>query len=148
MGKTGWMAGVAAAVLLGGFGVGNAVAQTTVYVGHPKMVVQQAPVRTWVPGHWEGYGRSRVWVDGHWVVSRPRHANAQPHWRGHPGQHVQPAHPGWDRVARNDHDRDGIPNRHDRDLDNDGIPNHRDADRDGDRVPNWRDHAPDNRFRR
>lgn len=55
---------------------------------------------------------------------------------------------GWDRVARNDHDRDGIANRRDRDMDNDGIPNHRDADRDGDRVPNWRDHAPDNRFRR
>jgi len=52
---------------------------------------------------------------------------------------------GWSRV---DQDRDGIPNRFDRDRDGDGVRNNRDRDRDGDGVRNNRDDAPNNPNRR
>lgn len=53
-----------------------------------------------------------------------------------------------DRGRYRDTDRDGVPNRYDRDLDNDGVRNSRDRDRDGDGVPNRWDHRPENPYRR
>jgi hypothetical protein len=49
-----------------------------------------------------------------------------------------------------DRDRDGIPDRYERnngrgDRDHDGVPNRFDRDRDGDGVPNRFDREPDNR---
>ena len=43
-----------------------------------------------------------------------------------------------------DRDRDGVPNRYDRDRDRDrdGVPNRYDRDRDGDGVPNRSDRRP------
>ncbi|KQT08017.1 hypothetical protein ASG30_16430 [Ramlibacter sp. Leaf400] len=77
------------------------------------VIVQPGPVRTWVPGHWEQHHHGHVWVEGHWIVS-------------HPGvvQHHR-------RPGGRDQDRDGVPNRSDRDIDGDG-------------VLNWRDRAPRN----
>ena len=54
----------------------------------------------------------------------------------------------YDRDRYRDTDRDGIPNRYDRDLDNDGIRNRHDRDRDGDGVPNRWDNRPENPYRR
>jgi PXPV repeat (3 copies)/WXXGXW repeat (2 copies) len=95
-----------------------------VFVQPGPVIVQPHPVRTWVPGHWVRHHHGHVWVDGHWIVT-------------HPGQHVQPHFGGFhgDHHARRfDQDRDGIPNRFDRDIDGDG-------------VPNWRDRAPRNHWR-
>ncbi len=119
MGKAGWIVGVAGALLaLGATGAHAQVAYVSV---QPQVVVvQPAPVRTWVPAHWQNVGHTRVWVQGHWVVTQPAHV-VRPH----------PRHHHWERQARWDQDRDGIPNRHDRDIDGDGS-------------PNWRDRAPAN----
>ena len=91
---------------------GRAAART-----HESM--QPAPVRQWVPGHWEQRHHGRVWVGGHWVVMQPSHR---------PG-HVPRHHGVPQRGGRFDQDRDGVADRHDRDIDGDG-------------VPNWRDRAP------
>ena len=77
-----------------------------------------AQQRTYVPGHWEQRGPHRVWVEAHWIVMP------------HPAARQPARHAGF--AARNDRDRDGIPDRFDR-------------DRDGDGVPNRFDRAPDNR---
>lgn len=82
-----------------------------------------APTRTFVPAHWEQRGRTRVWVQAHWVAA-PQHYAPPQRARSH-----------GERYARNDQDRDGVPNRFDR-------------DRDGDGVANWRDRAPANPWRR
>lgn len=66
--------------------------------------------RTHVPGHWERRGPHRVWVEAHWVVT-PLHA----------GPRSPARHAGFG--ARQDLDRDGVPNRFDRDRDGDGVPN-------------------------
>jgi hypothetical protein len=58
------------------------------------------------------------------------------------------------RFERRFERRDGyelfVPNRYSRrqDLDRDGIPNRFDRDVDGDGVPNWRDRSPQNPWRR
>jgi hypothetical protein len=46
-----------------------------------------------------------------------------------------------------DADRDGVPNKWDRDIDNDGIPNSWDRDVDNDGVPNRWDRFPNNPLR-
>ena len=128
MGRTAWIgSGVAALAAAAAFAAPAAHAQTaysSVYAT-PPLIVQPAPVRTWVPGHWEQHHFGNVWVEGHWIVVQQQ--PAPQFFIHHPHQHWQ--------GARFDRDRDGIPNRMDRDIDGDG-------------VPNWRDRAPRNgRFR-
>jgi len=130
MGRTAWI-GSGAAVLTAAAALAAPAAHaqsaySSVYT-NPPLIVQPAPVRTWVPGHWEHSQFGNVWVEGHWIVvqqpqfGQPLHFHDnRSHWQG---QHWQ--------GARRDQDRDGIPNRMDRDIDGDG-------------VPNWRDRAPRN----
>lgn len=130
MGRTAWIgsgaAVLAAAAALAAPAAHAQSAYSSVYTS-PPLIVQPAPVRTWVPGHWERTHFGNVWVEGHWIVvhqplpGQHFHVQRHPH-HGH-GHHWQGAH--FDR------DRDGIPNRADRDIDGDG-------------VPNWRDRAPRN----
>lgn len=128
MGTRSWIA-MAGGVLLAVGGVA-AQAQVMVMPGHAVVVPTAPAVRTWVPGHWEHRGRAKVWVDGHWVVSQPGHGGTgwrQSNWeRGH-DRHDRDHR----RGRRADQDRDGVPDRFDRDIDGDG-------------VPNWHDRRPAN----
>lgn len=138
MGTTAWIgSGAAVLVAAAAFAAPAAHAQSaysSVYTT-PPLIVQPAPVRTWVPGHWEQHHFGHVWVEGHWVVVQQHpghhfhHFNHSNHFNHHAHRHST-----W-QGARMDRDRDGIPNRVDRDIDGDG-------------VPNWRDRSPRNgRFR-
>jgi len=134
MGRTAWIgsgaAVLAAAAALAAPAAHAQSAYSSVYT-NPPLIVQPAPVRTWVPGHWEVSQFGNVWVEGHWIiVQQPQfgqhfHFQNRPHWQGQQWQGQQ-----W-QGARLDQDRDGIPNRMDRDIDGDG-------------VPNWRDRSPRN----
>lgn len=161
MGRKLW-SGAAAAVFAAGAALLAAPAQAavnaSVYVQvappAPQYEVVPAPRRghAWVPGHWEWRRHRYVWIPGHFVAARPGYYYAQPQWVQyghrwgyHPGGWTRGNPPGYGHPGRGpDRDRDGIPDRVDRDLDNDGRPNHRDWDRDGDGVPNHRDRRPDN----
>jgi len=111
----------------------------------------------WINGYWDVHRNRHVWNKGHWERARPGHYYAQPTW-------VRSKHR-WElqrgEWRRGDRDRDGIPNRYDRDRydqhqydhapnrievdrDRDGVPNRVDRDRDGDGVMNQRDDLPDN----
>ena len=97
----------------------------------------------WVAGHWQWRNARYVWVPGQFVAVRAGHHYVQPRWvmyNGRWGYHGG----GW---QRGDADRDGVPNRYDRDRDNDGRPNSRDRDRDGDGIRNRNDARPDNPYR-
>lgn len=114
MGRTFWIATSLAA--LGAALAAPAANAQPAYVAAAHVthviVAPHAPVRTWVPGHWEHRRHGNVWVEGHWALVHPRAAAPQAQWQG-----------------GRDQDRDGVPNRYDRDIDGDG-------------VPNWRDRAP------
>jgi hypothetical protein len=120
MGTRSWIA-IAGGALLA---LGGAAAQAQVMVmPRHAVVVPTAPaVRTWVPGHWEHRGHANVWVDGHWVVSQPGHGGTG--WRQSRWEREHDRHGGHGRRA--DQDRDGVPNRLDRDVDGDGVPNRHD----------------------
>jgi hypothetical protein len=120
-----WILGAAALACTGALSSAPAAAGTSAdaHVYH----YQPAPQPVWVPGHWEWQGNRHVWVHGQYARG-PYHGDR------------------W--VRRGDRDRDGIPDRYDRDLDNDGVRNRHDRDRDGDGVPNWHDRSPNNRYRR
>ena len=142
MGRTAWI-GSGAAVLVAAAALAAPAAHaqsaySSVYTNPPlitqpaPVIVQPAPVRTWVPGHWEVSQFGNVWVEGHWIVVQQPQFGQQfhfqhhhQHWQGQQWQGQQ-----W-QGARFDQDRDGVPNRMDRDIDGDG-------------VPNWRDRAPRN----
>lgn len=120
MGKRIWISAAAA------LGCGAALismpasAHTSVGVQIDAPVYQYTPPPqpVWVPGHWEWQGNRHVWVHGQYI---------------HGGQYIHHGGGRWVH-RRADRDRDGIPDRYDRDLDNDG-------------VPNWHDRAPNNRYR-
>lgn len=96
----------------------------------PRREAMPRPRRgqVWQTGHWEWRGNRHRWVPGHWVQARPGYQYRQPQWVQNNGR-WEMQRGGWDR------DRDGIPNR-------------RDRDRDGDGVPNRYDERPDNPYRR
>lgn len=77
----------------------------------------------WVPGYWNWNGRRHVWVAGNWVRERRGYVYSQPQWVERNG-HWELRRGQW---GRGDRDRDGVPNRVDRDRDNDGAPNYRDS---------------------
>jgi hypothetical protein len=166
---------------LAGFVPSIAQAQYTAVVRvAPPPPVQEAvptarPGYVWAPGHHEWRDGQYVWVRGHWLAERSGYAYREPRW-------VQRGNGEWYLVGNNwerrgpggDRDRDGVPNRFDRDKDGDGIPNaydnrpnrndqyarnrrgpngdldrdgilnKDDRDRDGDGVRNHRDRYPDN----
>lgn len=126
----------------------------------PRVVAVPAPRAgyVWSPGHWDWNGRRHVWVDGSWLRDRPGYAYVRPQWVQH-GDRWHFYRPAW---AGRDNDRDGIPNRYDRDRNNDGwvdrggrrgdrdrdgVRNRNDRDRDGDGVPNRFDNKPNNKNR-
>ncbi len=87
-----------------------------VYVPAPPPLRQEAIPRArrgqvWVQGHWEWRGRRHVWTPGYWVQARRGYQYRQPQWVERNGQ-WQMRGGGWDR------DRDGVPNRYDRNPDN------------------------------
>ena len=107
----------------------------------PRYEVLPPPRRgyVWQPGFWDWRGHRHVWVRGHWVRERPgmywhpsRWERRDGRWYLERGRWVRQrwAHNRWDRGRggpRGDRDRDGIPNRWDRDRDGDGAPNRYDA---------------------
>lgn len=108
----------------------------------PRHEVMPAPRAGWVwaPGHYEWRGNEYVWLEGRWMRERVGYEYREPRW-------VQRGDGSWVLVGNNwerrmaqrearresrtspygDFDRDGIANRHDRDIDGDGVPNRRDA---------------------
>lgn len=168
------------------------------YIGSapPAPVYERAPaVRhgyVWSPGYWDWRGHRHYWVPGSYIAERPGYVYAPPAWQQRGGRwYMQEGH--WaprdryyasgnygggyrdgyhdrggyghgyrdrdrdgvpDRYERQhrsggrDYDRDGVPNRYDRDRDNDGVLNRYDRDRDGDGRRNERDSSPDNPYRR
>lgn len=83
----------------------------------------------WAPGYWDWNGHRHVSVDGQWLAERPGYAYASPRWVEYGG--------GWryEQARWNPHGPRG-------DLDRDGVPNRYDRDRDGDGRPNWADRDP------
>jgi hypothetical protein len=76
----------------------------------------------WVPGYWDWRRHRHVWVNGHWERARRGYVYRNPEWVQEGDRWVL-RRGNW---ARGDRDRDGVPNRFDRDGDGDGIPNRRD----------------------
>jgi hypothetical protein len=78
---------------------------------------------TWIPGHWEWKRNHHTWVRGTWVRDRRGYVYNQPTWAERDGR--------WEMTrgnwARGDRDRDGVPNRMDRDKDGDGVRNSQDS---------------------
>ena len=98
----------------------------------------------WAPGHWAYRNGQYVWVEGrflrerrgmHWVPEQ--WVQRRGHWELVAGHWERGERRGQYMGARGygDGDRDGVPNRNDR-------------DRDGDGVPNRYDNAPNNPNRR
>ncbi len=109
----------------------------------------------WSPGHWEWRGQRHAWVSGSWIAERRGYVYSNPAWTQRDGRWYMEQGRWSQHGGRGDSDRDGIPNRYDRDRDNDGIPNRYDRDnnnvpvrherdRDRDGIPDRRDHDRDN----
>ena len=112
-------------------------ADTDIYLnfGPPAVRYERAPAPragyVWAPGYWDWRGNRHAWVSGHWVRERPGYVYYAPNWRYDDGRwrlHRER----WDRGNRyvergGDRDRDGVPNRYDRDKDGDGVPNRYDV---------------------
>ena len=142
-----------------------AAAEVNVFLGSPPPPVRYERVPpprrgyVWVNGYWDVRGHKHVWHKGRWERARAGYYYVQPTWVER-NNRWELQRGSW---RRGDQDRDGIPNRYDRDRDGDGIPNRfeggadrdrdgvpnrYDRDRDGDGVNNRRDDAPDNPRRR
>lgn len=80
----------------------------------------------WVPGYWDWRGQRHVWVKGHYVRERPGYVYHAHRWQERDGRWVL-ERGRWNRGPAGDRDRDGIPNRLDRDKDNDGVRNRNDS---------------------
>ena len=91
----------------------------------------------WAPGHWTWRHGRYEWVDGRWLRARDGMHWHPDRWE-HRGDRWYRVEGGWraQPYAYRDSDRDGIPNRFDRDRDNDGVRDYqRRADRDRDGIP-------------
>ena len=153
MNRTAWLSGLALGAMIGGFSspsIAGVNAQIAINVGPPAVRVEQRPSprrgMVWSPGYWNWQGHQHVWVQGQWIRERPGHHWVQPEWVSNNGRWnlVQGYWANGPGGPNGDGDRDGVPNRLDRDRDNDGIRNRNDRDRDGDGVLNRRDRRPDN----
>lgn len=94
----------------------------------------------WAPGYWGWDGYRHVWVGGNWVRERPGYVYVAPRWVDYGGRwRYEGAR--WNRHGpRGDLDRDGVPNRYDRDRDGDGRPNWADRNPNG-YGPGYREHG-------
>lgn len=98
-----------------------AQAQVLVELAPPPLRYERVPVHprhgyVWEAGHWRWNGYRHVWVAGHWERVRHGYRHVAPRWVERDGR--------WEYHARRwDRDRDGIPDRRDRDIDGDGVPN-------------------------
>jgi hypothetical protein len=69
----------------------------------------------WIPGYWDWRLNNWEWVVGYWVLERQGY-HYEPHRWVHRGSHYFPEPGRWSRWSRTrDSDRDGVPNRYDRD---------------------------------
>lgn len=140
--------GAAFAAALMGFGVAAQAQYTAIVSAAPppaRTEVVPAPRAGWVwaPGHYVRRGNEYVWTEGHWMRERVGYEYREPRWvqRGD-GSWILVGNSWEERQARReerreerrearmqpgaDFDRDGIANRHDRDIDGDGVRNGRD----------------------
>lgn len=84
----------------------------------------------WSPGYWDHRRGHYEWVRGTWVRERPGMYWHPNRWVERDGRWVREGGR-WDRERwvdnrrgpGGDRDRDGVPNRFDRDKDGDGVPN-------------------------
>lgn len=118
------LAATAAIALLGAFALpaqAQFVTQVQFYGAPPpprhEVMPGPRPGHQWVPGHWEPRGSRHAWVAGFWVPDRRGYAYAQPEWRERDGRwHMDQGR--WERherrEGRRDYDRDGVPDRFDR----------------------------------
>jgi len=120
---------IVAAMLAGTIGSIATPASAVVYVRvappEPRVEIVPQPRRgyTWAAGHWEWQNRRHVWVAGNWIRERRGYQYIQPAWVEHDGRwRMQRGN--W---RRGDRDRDGVPDRVDRDRDGDGVSNRQDA---------------------
>ena len=107
-----------------------------------EVVPGARPGYVWQPGFWEWRDGHHVWVRGHWLRERRGYYWHPSRWESREGRWVfEPG--GWyrERYAYRDHPGRGGPGG---DRDRDGIPNRYDRDKDGDGVPNRFDDAPNN----
>jgi len=107
-----------------------ASAEVYINVAPPAPRSERAPTvrknHQWVAGHWNWRGNKHVWVKGRYVRDRPGYTYYAPRWQQRDGRWVLERER-WNRGPAGDRDRDGIPNRLDRDKDNDGVPNRVDS---------------------
>jgi hypothetical protein len=102
----------------------------------PRYEVVPAPRAgyIWAPGYWDWRNGRHVWVRGHWERERRGYYYHPQRWEQRDGRWTL-ERGRWDRERyvdsrrgeRGDRDRDGVPNRVDRDKDGDGVPNRYDA---------------------
>ena len=96
----------------------------------------------WAPGYWDWRHGRHVWVKGHWERERKGYYWHPSRWEQREGRWVF-ERGRWDRErwADNHHNGRGGPGG---DRDRDGVPNRVDRDKDGDGVPNRFDAQPNN----
>ena len=133
------LAGVCTAAAFGGMAVpATASAEVNVYLRVPpppvRYEVRPAPRRgyVWIAGYWDVRYNRPHWRAGHWERARAGYHYAPATWVQR-NNRWELQRGGW---RRGDRDRDGIPNRYDRDIDGDGVANRYDRDRDGDGIAN------------
>jgi hypothetical protein len=110
-----------AAALGGAFGTvavpasaGVIVVQTAPPAPRDEVVPPPRHGYVWVPGYWDWRHNRHVWVAGTWVRERHGYVYHQPEWRERDG-HWEMVRGSW---GRRDDDRDGVPNRADRQPEN------------------------------
>jgi hypothetical protein len=99
-----------------------------------EVVPAPRPGYAWQPGYYDWRNGHHVWVRGSWVRERKGYYYHPSRWEQRDGRWTLERGK-WDRErwAENrysrggDRDRDGVPNRVDRDKDGDGVPNRYDA---------------------
>lgn len=94
----------------------------------------------WAPGYWDYRGNRYVWVKGHWERERRGMYWHPQRWVERDGRWTREGGR-WDRERYVEHRGRGGPGG---DRDRDGVPNRVDRDKDGDGVPNRFDSAPNN----
>lgn len=131
-----WMRSLAVLAVAGAALAGGAQAATSVYVqiAPPAPIIETVPVappgRIWVPGHYEWNGHRYHWMRGYFVAARPGYDYRAAEWVRHgdrwayqPGSWVEvrngPGRHGQGHAyGRRDSDRDGVPDRFDRQPNN------------------------------
>ncbi len=108
-----------------------AAAEIYVQVAPPASRHEAIPApragQVWAPGYWNWRNGRHVWVRGHWERERRGMYYHPSRWVERDGRWYMERSRWEKRGPGGDRDRDGIPNRVDRDKDNDGVRNRYDA---------------------